>query len=52
MPLVLGFRWCVLDGVAPPDPAQLGLSLAVIAVMFVTGSVFFHKIEHSIVDRV
>jgi lipopolysaccharide transport system permease protein len=52
VPLVLGFRWCVLEGVAPPDSLQLALSASVIALVFYSGSVFFHRIEHSIVDRV
>ena len=52
VPLVLGFRWCVLDGVTPPDPLQLGLSGVVIAVVFYSGAVFFHRIEDTIVDRV
>ena len=52
VPLVQGFRWCVLSDVTPPDSLQLLLTLAIIAIVFYSGSVFFHRVEHTIVDRV
>jgi lipopolysaccharide transport system permease protein len=52
VPLVQGFRWCVLDGVAPPDTLHLGLSVALIVAVFYSGAAFFHRVEHTIVDRV
>jgi ABC-type polysaccharide/polyol phosphate export permease len=52
VPLVQGFRWCVLDSVTPPDWLQLSLSVVLIVAVLYSGAVFFHRIEDTIVDRV
>jgi lipopolysaccharide transport system permease protein len=52
VPLVQGFRWCVLDNVMPPDWLQLSLSVVLIVAVLYSGAVFFHRIEDTIVDRV
>ena len=53
-PLVVvleGFRWCLL-GIAPPRLAAMLISLASVAVMFVTGLAYFRRVETVLADRI
>lgn len=50
--LIEGFRWALLPGSSSPYPSAMLSSLFVTAVLLVTGSVFFARVERTIVDRV
>jgi lipopolysaccharide transport system permease protein len=47
--IVEGFRWSLL-GNAPPDWTMLGVSLAVTALLFVSGLYYFRKMETTFAD--
>jgi lipopolysaccharide transport system permease protein len=47
--VIQGFRWAVL-GVGRPDPAMLGVSLAVSALVLLTGVAYFRAVERSFAD--
>lgn len=49
---VEGFRWALIAGAPPPDLAMLAINLAVMAVLLVTGAIFFARVERLIVDHV
>lgn len=49
--VVEGFRWALLGGQAPPDPAQMAVSIVVILVMVVSGLFYFDRAEKNFVDR-
>lgn len=46
-----GFRWALL-GAAPPVPWALGVSAAVSVAIFVTGMVYFRRVERTFADIV
>ena len=47
--VIQGFRWAVL-GVGQPDPAMLGVSLAVAGLVLLTGVAYFRAVERSFAD--
>ena len=47
--VIEGFRWSLL-GTGQPDLLAIGISLSVIAVALVGGSVYFRKMERSFAD--
>ncbi len=49
--VITGWRWAVLDGAAP-DPAKLGISLAVAAGLFLLGLTFFRRSEPRFADTI
>ena len=47
--VIQGFRWAVL-GVGQPDPAMLGVSLAVASLVLLSGVAYFRAVERSFAD--
>jgi lipopolysaccharide transport system permease protein len=47
-----GLRWSLFPGAAMPTAAMLWKALLISLVLFMTGSMFFARIERTIVDRV
>jgi lipopolysaccharide transport system permease protein len=47
--VVEGFRWALL-GTAPPDGLMMGVSLAAVAGLFVSGLYYFRKVERTFAD--
>jgi len=51
-PLVQGFRWALLGGSVPPPPLwSVGLSAGVTVIFLIIGTLFFQKVERTIVDH-
>lgn len=48
--IIQGFRWCVIDAAAPSGYAYL--SFGIIAVIFVSGILYFRKVEYVMSDLV
>jgi lipopolysaccharide transport system permease protein len=46
--LIEGFRWCLVGG--PPPDYSLGLSVAIVAVLLVTGMYYFRRTEKTFAD--
>jgi lipopolysaccharide transport system permease protein len=47
-----GFRWALLPGAVAPGITEIAVSLLVTLALVATGSVFFARVEHKIVDMV
>ncbi len=52
-PLMQGFRWAMLGGsVQPPPVWSIGLSAFVTVIFLIAGTLFFQKVERTIVDHI
>ena len=52
-PLIQGFRWALLGGTTPAPPLwSLALSAIVTAILLLCGTLFFQKVERTIVDHI
>ena len=51
-PLIQGFRWAMLGGsIAPPPLWSIGLSASITVILLIVGTLFFQKVERTIVDH-
>jgi lipopolysaccharide transport system permease protein len=47
-----GFRWCLLAGQNPIDPADFITSIVVIALLFWAGITYFRRTERTFADLI
>jgi lipopolysaccharide transport system permease protein len=47
--VIEGFRWSLL-GLAPPDWSLMGLSLGIVAVILISGGIYFRTMERTFAD--
>lgn len=50
VPVIQGFRWCLLPGQAPPDGMSLMASCALVGLLLATGVRFFRSTERGFAD--
>jgi lipopolysaccharide transport system permease protein len=49
--VIEGFRWALL-GSAPPDPMMLAVSGVAVALVFMSGLIYFRRMERTLADRI
>ena len=50
--VVEGFRWSLLGAAGSPDIAMIGVSIAVVALVFAGGVIYFRMMERTLADLI
>jgi lipopolysaccharide transport system permease protein len=49
--VIEGFRWALL-GSTPPEPVMLAVSSVAVILLFMSGLIYFRRMERTMADRI